>query len=138
MPRAPDDPLERSWDAIVVGAGLGGLSAAAGLARAGLRVAVLEQHVVAGGYAHRFLRKARRSGRVYDFDVALHMTGDLRGDRWLGRRLEALGVLPRLVLHHFDDAYHARGPAHDLRIPADAAAYEALLCRTFPGEARGI
>jgi prolycopene isomerase len=129
---------EASWDAIVIGAGLGGLSAAAGLARAGLRVAVLEQHVVAGGYAHRFLRKARRSGRVYDFDVALHMTGDLRPDRWLGRRLDALGVLGQLTIHHFEQAYRTRGPAHDLRIPADVDAYEALLCRTFPGEARGI
>jgi all-trans-retinol 13,14-reductase len=129
---------ETSWDAIVVGAGLGGLSAAAGLARAGLRVAVLEQHVVAGGYAHRFLRKARRSGRVYDFDVALHMTGDLRPDRWLGRQLDALGVLPRLTLRHFELAYRTRGPAHDLDVPADVNAYEARLCQTFPAEARGI
>jgi prolycopene isomerase len=130
--------VEKSWDAIVIGAGLGGLSAAASLARGGLRVAVVEQHVVAGGYAHRFLRKARGSGRVYDFDVALHMTGDLRAERWLGRRLDALGVLPQLTIHRFEQAYRTRGPAHDLRVPADLDAYEALLCRTFPDEAGGV
>jgi prolycopene isomerase len=132
------DGAERHWDVIVVGAGLGGLSAAASLARSGLRVAVLEQHVVIGGYAHRFLRKARGSGRVYDFDVALHMTGDLRPDRWLGRRLAALGVLSRLTIHHFDQAYRTRGPRHDLRVPADAERYEELLVREFPHERAGI
>jgi all-trans-retinol 13,14-reductase len=130
--------LEGSWDAIVVGAGLGGLSAAASLARSGLRVAVLEQHTVAGGYAHRFLRKARESGRVYDFDVALHMTGDLGPDRWLGRRLGELGVSRRFRVRTFEDAYRTRGPAHDLRVPTNVDAYEALLRRTFPAEIRGI
>ena len=44
------------WDAIVIGSGMGGLGAAAPLARHGLRVLVLEQHSVAGGLTHTFRR----------------------------------------------------------------------------------
>jgi prolycopene isomerase len=130
--------METNWDAIVVGAGLGGLSAAARMASAGLRVLVLEQHVYAGGYAHHFLRKVRGTKTVYDFDVALHQTGDLLPGRGMHDILTKLGVLPQIRLRQFDIAYRTRGPAHDLQIPADAAAYEALLCESYPQEARGV
>jgi prolycopene isomerase len=69
--------VDSSWDVIVVGAGLGGLSVAARLSQMGLRPLVLEQQPVAGGYAHRFLRKVRGTKIVYYFDVALHQLGDL-------------------------------------------------------------
>ena len=45
-----------SYDAVVIGAGLGGLSAAAAFARQGYKVLVLEQHSVPGGYASAFKR----------------------------------------------------------------------------------
>lgn len=130
--------LDTDWDAIVIGSGLGGLSAAARMATAGLRVLVLEQHVYAGGYAHHFLRKVRGTKTVYDFDVALHQTGDLTPGRGMYDVLTKLGVLQQLRLREFDIAYRTRGPADDLQIPADAAAYEALLCETYPDEARGV
>eukprot|EP00958_Prasinococcus_capsulatus_P018262 scaffold2128_cov371-Prasinococcus_capsulatus_cf.AAC.1 len=43
-------------DVVVIGAGLGGLSAAALLARYGLSVKVCESHTIAGGAAHEFVR----------------------------------------------------------------------------------
>ena len=44
------------WDTIVIGSGIGGLTAAAALARCGQRVLVLEQHSVAGGLTQTFQR----------------------------------------------------------------------------------
>jgi all-trans-retinol 13,14-reductase len=44
------------WDAIVIGSGMGGLGAAAALARHGRRILVLEQHSVAGGLTQTFRR----------------------------------------------------------------------------------
>ncbi|MCX9085480.1 MAG: FAD-dependent oxidoreductase [Candidatus Methanoperedens sp.] len=46
-----------SIDAIVIGAGIGGLTAAAYLARAGLKVIIIEQDNHVGGTAHIFKRK---------------------------------------------------------------------------------
>lgn len=64
------DPLARvksSYDVIVVGSGLGGLTAANILGRNGHRVCLLEQHYNFGGLATWF---KRRGGHV--FDISLH------------------------------------------------------------------
>jgi phytoene dehydrogenase-like protein len=44
------------FDVVVIGAGLGGLSAAGYLAKARKKVLVLEHHTVPGGYARAFRR----------------------------------------------------------------------------------
>ena len=44
------------WDAIVIGSGIGGLTAAAALAKEEKRILVLEQHKVAGGLTQTFKR----------------------------------------------------------------------------------
>jgi len=130
--------IDTHWDAIVIGAGLGGLSSAARLARSGLRVLVLDQHVYSGGYAHHFPRRVRGTRIVYDFDVALHQTGDLAEGRYMRNVLQELDVLPRLNLNRFEVAYRTRGPAHDLQVPADAAEYQTLLCDSYPAQAAGV
>jgi len=64
------DPLAKAreaYDVIVVGSGLGGLTAANVLGRLGHRVALLEQHYNFGGLATWF---KRRGGHV--FDISLH------------------------------------------------------------------
>lgn len=52
-----DAVISSSYDAIVIGSGIGGLTAAVGLAKlGGQRVLVLEQHYTAGGFTHAFRR----------------------------------------------------------------------------------
>ena len=65
------DLQNESFDAIIIGAGLSGLTTAILLAQAGKKVLVLEQHFKAGGYTHTFRRKG------YLWDVGLHYIGDV-------------------------------------------------------------
>jgi all-trans-retinol 13,14-reductase len=72
--------LEGSYDALVIGSGIGGLTSAALLAELGWRVAVLEQHYTAGGSTHSYER------RGYEWDVGVHYIGDM-GAATTSRRL---------------------------------------------------
>lgn len=61
--------LSTEWDAIVIGSGIGGLSTAALMARAGKKVLVLEQHYRAGGCMHTFDEFGG------EFDSGIHYVG---------------------------------------------------------------
>ncbi|XP_048871420.1 inactive all-trans-retinol 13,14-reductase [Brienomyrus brachyistius] len=65
------DKVPKDLDAIVIGSGIGGLTAAAILAKVGKRVLVLEQHDQAGGCCHSYIEKG------FEFDVGLHYIGQL-------------------------------------------------------------
>ncbi len=67
MPRNPLKDLRTNYDVVVIGGGLGGMTAANVLARSGRSVLLAEQHHKLGGLATWFRRPG---GHV--FDVALH------------------------------------------------------------------
>jgi all-trans-retinol 13,14-reductase len=72
------DDLEGIYDAIVIGSGIGGLAAAALLAKhGGKRVLVLERHYVPGGYTHTFHRPG------YEWDVGVHYIGEMEEGKLL-------------------------------------------------------
>ncbi len=60
------------YDHIVVGSGIGGLTAATWLAKSGKKVAVFERHYVPGGFTHSFKRKDG-----FQWDVGVHYVGNL-------------------------------------------------------------
>ena len=75
------------YDVVVIGAGNGGLTAAAGLAKNGHKTLLLERHNVPGGCATSFIR-----GR-FEFEVALHQLSGLGLPEFPGPLRSVLGDL---------------------------------------------
>jgi C-3',4' desaturase CrtD len=101
-----------SYDCVVIGAGVSGLTAAALLARAGARILVLERHSVPGGCASFYQREGFR------FDVgATRVSGfGARGAHrsvfeYLGAELGAVPVEPVMAVHLPDEIVVRYGDA---------------------------
>ena len=75
------DIVDDTYDAIVIGSGIGGLCTAALLGLRGKRVLVLEKHFKIGGWTHTFKRKN------YEWDVGIHYIGEVHNKKSHTRKL---------------------------------------------------
>ncbi|WP_328856394.1 NAD(P)/FAD-dependent oxidoreductase [Williamsia herbipolensis] len=125
----------RSFDAIVVGGGLGGCSAAAHLAALGHKTLLVERYSILGGSSHVF-----RRDNEWEFDCGVHYVGDCGPEGEVPRLLrglgldEAIGWLP-LDPTRFDTVI---APGLEVRTPADWDRYLINLEGAFPEDRAGI
>ena len=117
------------YDAVIIGTGLGGLTAGAYLAREGVRVLLCEMHRGPGGYLTSFTRKG------FTFDGGIQ---GLQDGGFLMAMLQDLGLRDRVDFHPC--RYALGGP--DFFIPldqvSDVVKFYRNLGRVFPHQARGI
>ncbi len=73
--------IDTSYDVIIIGTGLGGLSTAAFLSKTGKKVLLLERHYTAGGFTHIFKRKD------FEWDVGIHYVGQMQNPKSAMRKL---------------------------------------------------
>ena len=133
MTESATSPRKDRYDVVVVGSGLGGVSAAAFLAKAGREVLLVERGEAPGGYAHVFARGD------YLFDPAIH--GCTRGKPALSvpRMLDFLGVGDRCTLLPAHDVYYtACFPEFRLDAPFGTEEFIAVHAERFPAEADSI
>ena len=121
------------WDYIIIGSGMGGMTAAAFLSELGKRVLVLEQHYVPGGFTHTFPRKG------YEWDVGVHAVGEVTRHSLTGRLLDRLS--------HGRLKWASLGPVYDsfyfpdgfrIDFPDSPAQFKANLLEAFPDEEEAI
>ncbi len=124
------------YDAIVIGAGNGGLTAATSLARAGVKTLLLEQHNIPGGCATSFIR-----GR-FEFEVALHQLSGLGTEDFPGPLrsvLSDLGVMEKLEFVQMENLYRIINPGQlDCTLSANRVELTKTLKEQFPKEADNI
>jgi prolycopene isomerase len=117
------------YDAVVVGAGVGGLVAAVYLAQGGLRVLLVEQHGAVGGCCTSFRRKG------FTFDACVHTLSALAPAGVLRRVLEETGVWGRIRFVRSRCPDRLVTPSFTLGITDSAAATLREFQRVFPHEA---
>lgn len=126
---------DRTYDAVVIGSGLGGLTAGALLAHAGYSVCLLERNFSLGGAASVY--------KVGDLSIeaSLHQTSDARNPRDVKHDiLSRLGILDEIEWQSTGPLYRVRGgPIGDpFELPCGFdAAHDALATR-FPDKSAAI
>ncbi len=119
------------YDVVVIGAGIGGLTAAALLSKAGFSVCVLEKEQHVGGYLAGFRRKNFR------FDTAIHWLNQCAADGLVGKIFDILGTdhpvaIPQTRIRRY------MGDSFDYLLTNDPDVWRDQLIREFAHEKKGI
>ncbi|AFL79587.1 phytoene dehydrogenase-like oxidoreductase [Aequorivita sublithincola DSM 14238] len=125
---------ESHFDTIIIGSGVGGLTAAIILSRAGQKVLVLEQHDVPGGWCHSFYLNGHR------FTPGVHYVGLLEKGQSTAKLYESLGIADDLTFFRMNpSAYeHAYIGEERFNFPGNFDDLVSALVEKFPKEENNI
>ncbi|TSK14493.1 All-trans-retinol 13,14-reductase [Bagarius yarrelli] len=130
------EKVPENLDAIVIGSGIGGMTAAATLSKLGKRVLVLEQHDQAGGGCHTFIQKG------FEFDTGLHYIGQLHENSLFKIVMDQIteGQLQFVKLDkHFDTIVIGSGEKiKEYTIYSGKTEMEEHLKDQFPNDAKAV
>jgi len=120
------------YDIIIIGAGLGGLTAGAKLAREGKKILVIEQHNQPGGCATTFKKGD------FTLEVGLHeMDGPSQRDM-KNRIFNELDVFSNVEFIKVPEFYRFINDRYSVTIPHEPETAIERLSKLFPGEKDGI
>ncbi|WP_179277826.1 NAD(P)/FAD-dependent oxidoreductase [Rhodococcus sp. 14-2496-1d] len=121
----------KTYDAVVIGGGLAGLTSAAALAAAGKKVVVLEQYSVVGGSTHVFRRKGK-----WEWQVGVHHVADCGPNGDMPTVFRGLGLEEHITYVPMDRTGYERYVFPDLVFEpaADWDEFMTRLTGLFPKE----
>ncbi len=126
--------MRQTKRAAVIGAGAGGLTAAAYLAKAGFEVIALEQAKHTGGFLNPFVRKG------FHFDPGVHYVGECRPGQVIHRVLSGLDIGVEDLFCELDpngfDSF--RFPDFEVKMPVGLDAWRYRLAEKFPQDVADI
>ncbi len=123
--------LKSYYDVVVIDAGVGGLTAAALLSKAGFSVCVLEKEPHVGGYLAGFRRKD------FIFDTAIHWLNQCNPDGLVSRLFDVLGTdHPNAVPQKRIRRY--KGDDFDYLLTNSPDEWRDQLIAEFPNDQKGI
>ncbi|MFC1501051.1 phytoene desaturase family protein [Elusimicrobiota bacterium] len=118
------------YDAIIIGAGIGGLVCGCYLAKAGLKTLIIEKNSQAGGYCTSFTRGG------FTFDACVHSLGSLEKEGIIGLTLKDLGIENNMVRFNPSDIIIT--PDYKAIFHADLNKTIDSICSSFPEEKKGV
>jgi len=123
--------MKEKYDVVIIGAGIGGLVCGCYLAKAGLKVLIVEKNDKPGGYCSSFERDG------YRFDAGAHYFGGIKKGV-LGGILRELKIKNKIKFHQLDPSCKIILPDRITYIRANP--YDTLkeLGKTFPKERRNL
>lgn len=127
--------MRKEYDAVVIGAGNGGLSTATKLAISGKKVLLLEKHNIPGGCGTSF-----RRGR-FEFEVALHQLSQLGTPEHPGELreiFEEYGIIDEIDWVQIETLYKVVTPNGEISLPTSRKGCEETLIAKFPNEKEAI
>lgn len=120
------------YDAIIIGAGIGGLICGCYLAKAGMKVLIAEQHYKPGGYCTSFKRQG------FTFDACAHSFGGYRKDGIVRKVFTELGIDKRVKIKRYDPSDIVVTPGYKISFRADLNETIKEFQAAFPDESNNI
>jgi phytoene dehydrogenase-like protein len=127
----PHPEFKDYYDVIVIGAGIGGLTSAALLSKAGLSVCVLEKEPHVGGYLAGFRRKN------FVFDTAIHWLNQYGPGGFLDKLFKAIGSDHPIAIDQ-QRIRRYKGEKFDYLLTNNPDLLRDQLISDFPDEKEGI
>jgi phytoene dehydrogenase-like protein len=124
--------MEKKYDIIVIGSGLGGLTAGAELASKRKRVLILEQHFQVGGSATSFKRKG------FTYEAGLHMTAEIDSNNEQYEFFKKCGLDKKVKFVPVPEFYHFVGHDYSYTFSNDVEDNIKRLGEMFPEDAKGV
>jgi len=127
-----NENMETNYDAVIIGAGMGGLSCGTLLAKEGLRVLICEQSSKPGGYCQNF----KRNG--FTFTPAVHFLNEFGPNGQMKEAFQTLGLPPEIEFCPRDPQRRVITPDFELTLSTDIDRFERDLIHLFPRERLSI
>lgn len=123
---------ENKFDAVIIGAGPGGLSAGLALARRGRRVLIAEKNNIPGGNCTSY-----KAGD-YTFDLAVHQLSGIADGGMCGRVLREYGLEGKVRFERVDPFLNVQMPDRSYKVRAGRDAFREELLKDFPEDRADI